>query len=216
MNNETGAGEHCDMDQNTLLKSNLNCKFQFCFGIIKNIFNLLKTHRETKNIFKNYNILKSKRQAPNLKKLLTNARFGKNDKPTGVEKCNDKRCRLCIEMIEGRYFQFDPHNTFEIRTKMNCNTLNCVYVLRCRGCMMTYIGETNNLRLRVNLHRDQINRKTGLNVCRHINECSGTNDPKFEVMPIYKVKEDDENLRKEKEKMFIIKYRPQLNSEMYI
>ena len=32
---------------------------------------------------------------------------------------------------------------------MNCERMNCIYVLKCTGCHKIYIGETNNLRHRI-------------------------------------------------------------------
>ena len=55
---------------------------------------------------------------------------------------------------------------------MSCNTLNYIYVIKCLGCQKLYIGETNNLRFRTNLHRDHSSKNIGLNVSRHIYECT--------------------------------------------
>ena len=66
---------------------------------------------------------------------------------------------------------------------MNCNTLNCIYVLSCNGCKEEYIGETNNLRLRLNLHKNHVTKNVGLNVSRHISECAKNKHPKFYVKP---------------------------------
>ena len=50
-----------------------------------------------------------------------------------------------------------------------------------------YIGETNNLRLRINLHRDHAKKNTGLGVSKHIFSCSIKLHFPLKVMPFYKM-----------------------------
>lgn len=97
---------------------------------------------------------------------------------------------------------------------MNCNVLSCIYVLCCANCPSIYIGETNNFRLRTNLHRDHINKNSGLDVSKHIFECTSNfpiNKDKFKIMPIFKMNNDDVSYRKSMERNFIRKYEPDLN-----
>ena len=49
--------------------------------------------------FENLRLIKSKRQAPNLKKILTKAEF--SQKQVGVYKCPDKRCECCASLLLG-------------------------------------------------------------------------------------------------------------------
>ena len=82
--------------------------------------------------------------------------------------------------------------------------------MQCSGCMENYIGETTNLRLRTNVHRDHIRRNTGLYVSRHIHTCS-QNNYNFKIMPFYKIHSEDDSLRKMKETYFIEQFQPKLN-----
>ena len=59
-----------------------------------------------------------------------------------------------------------------------------------------YIGETNNLRHRINLHK-----------------CSQHESNKFYVMPFFKMK-NDKNLRKLMKVNFINKFKPELNCDI--
>ena len=95
---------------------------------------------------------------------------------------------------------------------MTCDTHNCVYVIECTGCFKYYIGETGNLRLRTNLHRDHT-KKGGLGVNKHIFHCTvgKSIERAFRIMAIYKVKEDDTDLRRNMEKYLINKLKPFLN-----
>ena len=64
-----------------------------------------------------------------------------------------------------------------------------------------YIVETNNLRLRIILHRDHDKKNTGLGVKLHF-PCK--------VMPFYKMSTDDATIRRNMEH-FINKFQPELN-----
>ena len=50
-----------------------------------------------------------------------------------------------------------------------------------------------------------------LEVDIHINRCTRHLIKKFEVIPFYKVKEDNISLRKAKESYFIASFKPELN-----
>ena len=86
---------------------------------------------------------------------------------------------------------------------MTCNTKNCIYVLKCAGCLKMYIGETSCLRSRTNLHRDHSNRNTGLGVSRHLFSCAQGSGPKFVIMPFFKMSNDDQMQRRTKEEYLI-------------
>ena len=65
---------------------------------------------------------------------------------------------------------------------MNCTSMNLIYVITCAGCGHNYVGETDDvLRNRVTLHKQQIR------------------DPHTHM------------LGKNKERFFILKYKPVLN-----
>ena len=97
------------------------------------------------------------------------------------------------------------------KINMNCYTKFWIYGIRCGNCSYTYIGETTNLRLRFNLHKQHIRENANFFVTRHINSCGSGN---FYIMPIYKMKNEDEIERKNKESYFIKKYTPNLNRKI--
>ena len=179
--------------------------------LIRNYFNLLKNNVTTKQFYENKNLILAKRQPPNLKGVLTQAKL-EGGESGGVFKCNNSRCKLCNIIVVGSSLMFRPTNyNFKIKCSMTCNTLNCIYVIVCQGCTKMYIGETNNLRLRTNLHRDHASKNIGLDVSRHIYSCSLDNSLKFKIMPFYKMQTDDTALRKKMEGYFIEKFKPELN-----
>ena len=90
---------------------------------------------------------------------------------------------------------------------------NVIYVIECRGCQKYYIGETNNLRNRTTLHNQHIRHENlrMIPVSGHIATCSDK-DPKYFMFPFFKMNSDSIIARKEKEKHFINKFKPDLNS----
>ena len=166
-----------------------------------------------KTIYKQTIFLKSKRQAPNLKKLLTKANFSdKQQQKFEVTKCRESRCRLCKHIKEESTFNFKGEN-FTVNADMSCTVKNVIYVIECRGCGEYYIGETNNLRKRATLHNQHIRHENlrMIPVSGHIATCSDK-DPKYFMFPFYKMNCDSILARKEKEKYFINKFKPELNS----
>ena len=90
-------------------------------------------------------------------------------------------------------------------------TPNMVYVITCAGCGQNYIGETGDvLRNRVTVHKQQI-RDPDTRVSAHIDECAAGLTPQFTIFPFYKILSSTESMRKNKERFFILKFKPALN-----
>ena len=173
---------------------------------------LLRNDR-LKSMFKHKTFLKSKRQPPNLKKILTKARFSnKQEQKFEVKKCKEPRCGLCKHIKEGSSFDFNG-KLFSVNADMTCTVKNVIYVIECQGCRKYYIGETNNLRNRTTLHNQHIRHENlrQIPLSGHIASCSES-DPKYFIFPFYKMNSDNRIDRREKEKYFISKFKPQLNS----
>jgi hypothetical protein len=185
------------------------------YPIIKDIFSLLKTNEDTKEIFAKKNIRKCTRQPNNLKKIITKAEFKETMKPPTVSKCNRPKCKTCINIIVGETFTFENGNKIQINDEMTCTSRNLIYVLSCSNCNKNYVGETSDkLSMRMNVHRQQIKdvNLRHLYVSKHIaNCCQNNTDPNFTVMPILKIKKEDPDIRRFKENQIIKKYIPSLN-----
>ena len=139
-----------------------------------------------KSIYIHKVFLKSKRQSPNLKKLLTKAKFSSTQKQKfKVTKCNEPRCGLCKHIKEGPTFSFEG-KTFTVNADMNCTVKNVIYVIECRGC-----GKTNNLRKRTTLHNQHIRHKElrMIPLSGHLASCSD-DDPNHFMFPFYKMSSD--------------------------
>ena len=141
----------------------------------------MKQYDTRANVYKDVKLIKANGQNKNLKRLLTRASFT-SEKLGKVTKFGAQRCKLCEIIEECSSVKFN-NSTFFIKTNMNCDTKNCIYAIICNGCNEFCVGETTNLRLRTNLHRDHINRNVGLYVSRHIAVCSNkSKKEKFSIL----------------------------------
>ena len=191
--------------------------FMGFYGILSSLFlrvNLeLKNNDKIKEIPDTIKIIKSQRQPKNYKRIITSFTFGEIT-TQGVTKCNNKRCKICDIIIEGKSSPFkDPKTKFKINKDFSCNSKNVVYIIECSKCKEIYIGSTQALNTRISLHRNNIkiteNRK--LSVSKHLYECS---HGELKIMSIYQT--NDYTLLQIKEKKFIDKFKPNLNKTRII
>ncbi len=185
--------------------------------VINTALGILNSDEKMHNIFKNTKIIRSRRQPPNLKHILTRARFdGGEEQINGVFKCKEPRCGNCTYIKECTEIKFkNSGKPFQIRSKLSCTTENVIYLMICNGCSGEYIGETSlQLRRRMTLHRQHIRDPSvrKLNVSAHIDRCAHNLDIKFQVIPFYKVKTSNAIDRKSMELHFIDRLKPNLNS----
>ena len=126
--------------------------------------------------FENLKVIKSKRQAPNLKRILTKAEF--SQKQVGVYKCPNKRCECCASLLLGNSYTFENNDqTFNLRTYFFGNSSNLFYIIICPTCHEEYIGKTGNsktkFRHRVQVYRQHIRQPEyqKLKVEEHLRTC---------------------------------------------
>ena len=109
--------------------------------------------------FESLRLIKSKGQAPNLKKILTKVEF--SQKQVGVFKCRDKRCECCASPLLGNSCTFKNVNkAFNLKAHFSCNSSNLLYAVICPTRGEKYTGETGvgktKLRHRVLPYRQHI------------------------------------------------------------
>ena len=157
-------------------------------------------------LLNSHRIINSKKQTYNLKKILTSAKISEKRTP-GSKKCNKPRCTLCSKIIEGTSYEFNNSEQFIIQRELTCDSKNVIYVLKCNGCNLNYIGVTNDLRKRIANHKSNVKVENNrmLNVSIHIHECAN----KFQFMPIYQNHNYDKLLTYELK--FIQKYKTALD-----
>ena len=129
---------------------------------------------------------------------------------TGVNKCG-RGCGCCEDILEVKSFYFRNSGiTFEIKTPMDCTVRNLVYVIQCKGCGYTYIGETVNFRHRMSSHKSNSGQKDAvMEVNRHLYTCGKG----FWKCPIFKVKEENKISRLVFEDKWIKLLKPDLNRD---
>ena len=109
------------------------------FNIIKSSVDHLKANK-VPGFNKELNVIQSRRQAPNLKKILTKAEFTSWN--PGVSKCGDKRYECCHHLLLSDACKFKNVNkTFKLKTSTSCDSSNLIYVVICSSCK-EYTGET--------------------------------------------------------------------------
>ena len=182
------------------------------FPTIKTAFNTL-VNNKIHGFDKNFKLIQSRRQSPNLKQILTKAEFSNQN--NGVYKCKDKRCECCNYLKLGESHTFkNSHITFKLKSRMDCDSSNIIYVIICPGCKEEYIGETgkNNTKLRdrVRVYRQHIRQQQYqmLQVEEHLRICG---NGRFEIFPFLQIRTDDVKLRRTYETMFQEKHKTSLN-----
>lgn len=73
--------------------------------IIKRNLPLLECDKKMNEVIDIFQIIKSKRQSPSLKKILTRAKFGNIEETPAVRKCQKPRCATCPYLQEGQQFK---------------------------------------------------------------------------------------------------------------
>ena len=99
--------------------------------------------------------------------------------------------------------------TFEMLYKFYKCT-NVIYAITCPTCGSFYIGQTQDLRKRVTLHKQQIHHEEyrHLYVSNHLYHCS---KGKFNIAPIYQCKDSNRLVLESKEQLIINILQPDLN-----
>jgi hypothetical protein len=127
-------------------------------------------------------------------------------KLNGMKKCG--KCVICPYIKEGKKIEGD---TFEwhINKQVNCKTRNVVYMIECdiSKCKQRYIGETDReLKDRISEHIGYVNtNKLDKVTGNHFNQ-PGHSKSNMKITIIEKVKSEETQYRKEREKFLIRKF----------
>ena len=178
---------------------------------------------EMKKAFRSKRILMATRQPPNLRKLLTSARFELNPAPrdprlVGLVPCG--KCKVCrdqyITAATGFSFVSSEGKTIEwTYTRLfTCDSKNVLYVLICKNCPGNYLGKTDFTKQRIRKHKSDVlhpENSTCIKCVRHLIACSKYVEPFFSFYPFYYA--DDPGLRHFMERRFITNWKPTLNEQ---
>ncbi|KAL9976615.1 hypothetical protein ACROYT_G013937 [Oculina patagonica] len=140
----------------------------------------LHPYPETKELFDNSRVLGAYRRDTNLRDSLVRSSLqsGANtgDEPHGTFPCHRPRCRTCAHANPASQIN-TPGGPLTIRQRFSCTTSNIVYIITCRACTMSYIGETGRrLGDRFCEHLRSVERKADLPVAKHFSSPGHTTD----------------------------------------
>ena len=163
--------------------------------------------------FHNINLIHSKRQPPNLKKLLTRAKYG--EVLSGTFNGTDKRCECWNYFLIYDHYTFkNVQIIFKLKNRFICDIFNLIYVIICDTCKAEYIEETaegkTKLGDRVRVsnqhirqpHYQQLKVKGHLRVCRN---------GKFRIFPLLQMHSQDTHLRRSYETKLQQKFKTKLD-----
>lgn len=154
---------------------------------------------DLKDKFSNFNLLLSQRQPKNLLQHLSSSKFKsvKNTvtTPPGISKCKDIRCKICkLYLQTDTSFQTSSGKIWHVKCNMSCKSTNAIYFLKCNRCdgKVTYIGKTNNVRLRTNQHISECRTGVGTDIFdKHVHHCNGKplQEPYFKLYLLLTLKD---------------------------
>ena len=124
-------------------------------GTLKKILPILYTSERMSMVFSRPPVV-SFSQPKNLSQQLCRAKLQEPQKEAiQIKPCQGNRCQLCTAFVSASCVTSTSNGrTFHCRNQgTNCNTKWAVYVIMCDVCGMQYVGQTNNIRLRMNGHK---------------------------------------------------------------
>ena len=190
--------------------------------VVSDCISVLKRQKLVK-AFGQKRILLATRQPPNLKKLLTAAKFDLNPTPreprkVGLIPCGN--CKYCSNgyVIGATGFSFKSSNGKLIEWTYNrlftCRSMNILYVLICKYCCENYLGKSDATKRRIAKHKSDVlipENSTCKRCTNHLRDCSKLVEPYFVFYPFFYV--DNPGLRHYMERRFINSFKPTLNGQ---
>ena len=112
--------------------------------------------------------------------------------------------------VNSFYFRNSGIN-FQIKSSMDCTVRNLIYVIQCKNCGFTYIGETVNFRHRMSTHKTNSASLAHavMDVSKHIYKCGKG----FWKCPLFKVKKENKISRLVIEDKLVKWLKPDLNRD---
>ena len=128
-------------------------------SILKQNLPILHSNKRMVEVFKEPP-LAAYRRPRNLKDMVVRTRLDNPLPNGGFKTCSDRRCLLCKHSSDTVSFNSPvTGRCYRILGSLSCQTDNCIYLISCKVCQKQYIGETGDLRRRINNHRSTIKTK---------------------------------------------------------
>ena len=118
--------------------------------IIKKSFNSIKDLHPTS--FENKEILLVNKMQFNLSSLLVHNFRLNFIKENCFQRCQNLNCKICKFSNIEPFIKLKDNFLLPIYDSANCTSLNVIYILKCNLCKKFYIGQTKNLKNRINSH----------------------------------------------------------------
>ena len=127
--------------------------------VIRKNLQLLYADEEVKKVFSPAPFV-SFRSTRTLRSYLVRSKIYPLERKVGSEKCNSKRCLVCLNVSETATFEsFQTKEQYKINHQLNCNDKCLIYLLSCKVCGLQYVGSTTDkFRFRWNNYKEN-NRK---------------------------------------------------------
>ena len=111
----------------------------------------------------------------------------KHIKRDDIKRCNrTSTYRYCpLLNVNGSFTCKTSNQVFSSKINVNCQILNCIYLITCSTCMIQCVGQTKNkLLTRFNSHHYDIKHNSDTTVARHFNWSPPDNLMKFNGLTI--------------------------------
>ncbi|CAC5382643.1 unnamed protein product [Mytilus coruscus] len=112
------------------------------FNSAKGFLSILHQSKKMKDLVDESQLIGSRRQVPNLKKLLTRAKVS-TQKVAEVQKCGDPRCGTCKMIEVGQSKTLKSGTVNKPNRSMNCKSENIIYSATSPTCNKNYIIRSN-------------------------------------------------------------------------
>ncbi|CAN7947414.1 unnamed protein product, partial [Ixodes hexagonus] len=114
------------------------------------------------------------RRPQNIRNKLVHAKLTKpsSPKPGGCKPCKKSRCKICRQMLSANIVSSTNSNfRHAIKSDVNCDSENVIYLIECSTCKEQYIGQTKTaFRFRFNNHKADVKCKPNLPVSKHFSQ----------------------------------------------
>ena len=179
-----------------------NINFDQTLSKIRFFMKQLDADSELCEIFKESTVLLSQRQPKNLLRHLSHSKFesirnNNTENLIKISKCisKTKTCKICSQYLQfTNEFTTTTGKIWVTKCEMNCNSKNVIYYLKCNFCdTASYIGKTNDLRSRTNVHISSCRTGNGSDIFdQHVFKCrkNNNNEPYFKLYLMMKLKTD--------------------------
>ena len=148
--------------------------------------------KKLKEKFQTSQVILARKQPKNVLRILHKVAFTSSPiegSPPGVTGCKRTNCKLCkmYLVIPGTQFTTANNSTWNLMRHVSCHSKNVIYYLSCSFCngKTTYIGQTTNLRNRMNDHISKC--RHGFSDCIWSKQVYNCGDNKHKIEPYFKI-----------------------------